>query len=395
MLYSTLKVDEVTDKNVFGLRTYIKFTENSPYEKISEFNFYDKNLEWIEEEYDEVNRIRTYHSYLGKINLSGIYLSQTFGYNDFKDAGNRLLGFQDAEFIGNMLIVSYSNKVYYPTIGNGKVTFSIYDTQVIPNVEGKGIIPIQSSAIGIIDYNSLKIVHIDASNGIPIFTLSETIGFVLNSPEQALSTPDGIILNTNDGIYITNASGIKNISQQINNVVKDNYANSSIEYDYLDNVLFYFIDSGDCYIYQFDENVWRNNKELTGIKLSDRNNLVRDIYNNLFLFAGNKIYTLQLMNVNESIIIPLFINANDLSYLYKITHIEFDFEGVIIVKFNNVDEILLDSNKVRDTKIAYVPIERRIPEEYSKFEIKLIGDTKLYGYEINYLPEKKLNENIV
>ena len=346
---------------VTAFRLYIKHKEEESYEVLCHYSFYDDNI------------LKTI---LTKNDLQGIYITQTIGFEEpFEE--KEIIAFDDANFVEGVLFALVGNNVYYPVVGNGYIT-KVYNTyNVIPKVYGQELFNINGQ-LAIASNDRIQIVHVVNQSGVLLFNLKDELGMTTDDQYDVVETPDGLILNTSKGIYVTNGQGLEMISTQINDIVKSNFGKSNIFYNYFDKELYYCTED-KIYKFYFELNAWG----MTDYFKFDK--LVVDKMNTKYVFEGSKVYRMNEIN-KDCIYESLLTNLGYMGLLKVLTHIDFDFEGEIV--FNNK----IINSKNRSTKTIYYQIKDRKYKDYENWEFELKSGTILYGIEINFEIIKKINQ---
>lgn len=353
---------------VIAHRIYIKNKKDDPYELIYEKSFYTEDEQ---KQYYTIN------------DLSGIYSTQTMGLNNPFEY-EIITKFQDFVLVNGVFFVLARNNVYYPIIGNGSITKLYYNINVIPEVNGELLTNINNS-LAVSSKERTQIVFTTTEDGQFVFRLKEEIGFRIKDKYDIIETADGNFIHTNNGIYLTNGTELRLISEPINDIVKSQWSISNIAYDEENKELWYIIGGGfNSYVYSFDTNTWILAKYGSDIK-------------RIFIANNEKKYLVNSQSIKELSDYPedvlyngLLTSLGYMGYLKTITDISFDFKGKITY-WDGKENKILESNE-RDVKIGYIRLKSRTPKEYESWSFTLHSGTVLYGIEVNFELNPKINE---
>lgn len=253
------------NKRMTNIAHYIRFDNVSDFELFYEFSLLDPKRLPVS-------------SYATEGTLTGIYLASRIGIAiDVSKKDYDLVQGIKARTLesGYAIAIAYDNPAFiqYNAIGGGKIMNDIFyyeaelsledtlNTKALTGANGK---------IFIISDSGTKVLNIESSNGQPIFMMIDTLEFGVKSREDALEVQGGIILSTEEGIFMTNGYDKEWVSEQINNICILNYSTSRVFYNKYKHELYYFpnVAEGFYYLYSFRRKKWegRTVKDLVNIK---------------------------------------------------------------------------------------------------------------------------------
>lgn len=362
---------------VIAHRVYIKNRKDDPYELIYERSFYDEEEQ---KKYYTIN------------DLSGIFSSQTMGVSDpfkYKIADN----FEDFSLVNGIFFMLTKNNVYYPVVGNGVITKLYWDINVIPQVAGTLLMNINNS-LGVAGSDRTYIINTTSEDGILIFNIKDEIGFNIKDKYDIQETADGTILNTSTGIYITNGTELRLLSDAINDFAKKYWKNTNILYDSLSKELWLVLEADNInfiqniiFKYSFELNAWIsvNGDNFVNAPI----NIYIDKNSDKFIVSNNGVNALEEIQ-GECAYFGLLTSLGYTGYLKSITQIDFDFVGKIGYFLNGKEEIIEASS--RNIKTVYKKLKRRYMLDYESWTFILYPNTVLYNLEINFEVNPKKNE---
>jgi hypothetical protein len=365
--YYFYKVDVIYPWNltskVTAHRVYVKHQKNDNYEMIYNYSFYSTDLP---------KRIIT------ALDKSGIFSSQTIGVdNPFEYS--LITSFEDFTLVNGVFIGVNRGIAYYPIIGNGRVTKLYWNINTIPHVTGHLISSI-SSSIGVISSDRVYLIDINSQDGFFVFTVKDEVGFVIKDQYDKAETPDGTIFHTTKGIYVTNGTELTLLSEPINNIVKENWKSSNIFYDTYSRELWYVNSALEkLYRFDFETNSWREDTYYNVVKIFTA------IDGKKYLVSTEKIEEIEEKG-KQCHYQSLLSNLNAMGYLKNITQIDFDFKGSLTWNENKIE------SESRTTKTIYKKLKSRVPKDYEDWYFVLEPNSVLYGIEINYEVNPKVNE---
>jgi len=239
-------IPAVVNKRATRISHYIRFDNVSDFELFGEFSLNDVKLP-------------VGSSYATEGTLTGIYLSSRVGVfiDIFKKDYDIVQGIKTRVLeSGYAIAIAYDNPAYvqYNAIGGGKIMTDIFyyeaELDVDDTIDTKALAG-ASGKIFIISNSSTKVLNIEGSTGQPIFAIVDTLEFGAKNVKDVLKVQGGILVNTQEGIFMTNGFDKEWISEQINNVCIDNYSTSRIFYNKFKHELYYFPDTANGYYYLF------------------------------------------------------------------------------------------------------------------------------------------------
>lgn len=316
--------------------------------------------------------------YINKLSPSGIMLSQRIGTLFNKFTYKIVDGFDHYKTINGISFAVKDDKVYFPTVGNGKVLNNIfYEYNYIPNIEGQ-ILSVINNRLAIIDVakNITQIIDYQPVEGNMIFIPVANYELNVKNYFDIIESPEGVILNTSEGLLVVNSEGRQFISNQIKDIVKTNFNKSSIFYNTFLKELYYTYDD-ELYVYRIETQSW---SYMTGLQKNEYiiKNVADDYDGNFYFLVKNRRgYKLFKLDYIDSVgtIGYRFLDFNENSYKKSLLSISFDHRG----------EILFDGKKrlSLQRKVDNIPLSflKRKYKDYIEFDFSFKG--KLYSFEIS------------
>ena len=329
-------------------KLYFYFRLNST-DDFEQFHMID-----FQSQYDD-NQI---NMYLSLNTRTGVYLTQTIGYayqpTDYgtNRCNKALIDPNSILEVNGIQMGLYGQNIVYPAVGRGRVLEDIYyKMNIVPDVEGDWLVNI-SNTLGVYnkDKKELHILDVRNQENILLFYLKESIPYIINKYDDIIYTPLGVIMMTNKGIVLFDSKQNTLLSANINNLVEDEYQNSSIYYDIVNQQL-HFINT-QWYKYDFQTQVWNEyqlpeyeDMPIIPTKLINFNN-------KLYISHGDNLFELSYVNnVIGQIELVKFQNGQN-NIKVKINDITFDEEQDnqrIIVK-----EFVSLNNRIFKNHLSYV-----------------------------------------
>lgn len=191
-----------------------------------------------------------------------------------------------------------------------------------------------------------------------------------------IETPEGTLVNNSEGILLIANEQRAFISNQIKDIVKNNFDKSSIFYNNYSKELYYTFDN-ELYIYRFETQSWSYFKDLNkpDFKIKD----VSDDYSGTIYFIVHsernkkEVYSIQYAAGNGKIGYKN-IDFQNTSLKKSLYSLSVDYEGQI--KFLNRNR---KASKRKVDNIP-VPILKRKFKDFIEFEMEFNG--KIYSFEL-------------
>lgn len=351
--------------------------------RITGFNFYLRF-----NKYDDFQLVKSYNLTLGKpteeidgaltsLMLTGIYLSQTIGFvYDIGALYRPVTSFNDYIQIAGIAYGIYQSRVYYCSVGKGQIMKEVF-YDYIPEAEGEFLADI-NGYLGVFSSQLDIIVAQDSGEGYLLFSFKDSLNFSIRDQYDLATSPEGIIIHTERGIYVTNGYERKLISEQINDIVERNYATGNIFYDDTNDVLFYICNEGS-FRYDFVYPQW------VEIFPNIKGTLSFGYDGKIYQLIDKKVYKL---NKSDSVVSYIETPKIDLEYpdiAKNIMYIIIDFVGRLILYLEDQvgETITYDiTHSVRKPVKLGVPVGMRTPSSTLGTAFAFIG--KVYSEEIYY-----------
>ena len=311
---------------------------------------------------------------------TGIYLTQTIGYayqpEDYQDNNpNKILvAPNDIIDINGIQMALYGQNIMYPAVGRGGILQDIYyKFNTVPDIEGDWLVNINNN-LGVYnkDTNTLYLVENRTQEGIMIFYLKDSVPYIINKEQDIIYTPLGIIIMTNKGIILFDGKNITLISENINNLVENDFKISNIFYDNYNQQL-HFINT-KWYRYDFMTKTWNE----FSLPFYFDNGLDLEILPKELINFNNKLYIR-----NDNILYEIIYNNKANAYLE-------------LVKFQNgqdnikigIEEILYDDEIKGYRSITKKPIQLDKIKLLDYLTFSTEFDSKLYSLELKVRVEE-------
>ena len=204
--------------------------------------------------------------YLSERTDTGILLASNIGFlYDEKNPGayQILTGFRS--FVTEAGIsVGLPNddqvRVYHSTLGAVLMPDLIYDQNRLPitGISTLNAVVNVNGRFGAFTDTTLYIVQPNEIAEEMTFAIEDTIHLGVKNTKDVANVQGGALINTRNGIYLTNGSTTELISDPINNLVRDYYNTSRIFYNKFLHEVYWWprTDSEDLYRFRFEDKGW-------------------------------------------------------------------------------------------------------------------------------------------
>lgn len=305
---------------------------------------------------------------------NGFYLTQTAGTLYNPATYKPISKISDYVEIEGVAYSVYQNRVYFSSVGKGKIMKEVF-YDYIPEAKGAYLIEVNGS-LGVFDSQLQIISIVDSKEGYLLFAMKDKMNFTVRDYNDAASSPEGIIIHTKRGIYVTNGYERKLISEQINDIVEKNFSTGNIFYLATDDILFYsYVDSKENYhTFKFDfvYGNWSEVKDGISGKLTFSEDGIIHYLNE----ERGKVYKLDKTNNVYSVIRTPNVDL-DYPFLGKnLIYIDVDFEGEL-----NYENYKVTHTKRMTARLG-VPVSKRIPN--ALIGARFIFKGKIYTIDIYY-----------
>ena len=315
-----ISIPKNINKRISAIAFYYKFEKEIDFQQC----FYTSLLVEDALPYNEI----IIHS----LSSTGIYLQQTIGTLFNPMTFGLITAFDDYAHV-NGVCYGLKNNVHYPAIGNGSVQNNIFYTDRF--IKGLGLTQIIRlsnirESLGIHGKTELKQVYVQ-DNGIGelIFSVKDRVGYGIKNKQSVFEIPEGIIILTPRGIFITDGGTEIFLSEQINNIVQTNYENGRIYFDNYQKKLYFYPERfSTLYVYSFVDKAW-------SIIIIQSNQLIFDqIYTDpdgiTHLRDSNNIYRLDQAPSGAAYLKCPLLDLGNINSFKVLTAVMFDFKGVIM-----------------------------------------------------------------
>lgn len=210
------------------------------------------------EHFLKVSGSKDYWKVLTRKDLTGIMLSQRVGFTYSKPQETKFVDKMEsvAEVNGVTFAVN-NNALYRCSIGGGNIMKTVFHQQNrIAIVSSSRIIALEriGNDLGVFTETGLHILAIQDVQGEVVTMEREKTSIIIRDKNDIASFADGLIVNTPFGLLSIGGEK-KIISQNINNIIVDNYENSSVWVDSLKGFV-YYITGTFIYRYSTVYNTW-------------------------------------------------------------------------------------------------------------------------------------------
>lgn len=361
-LFLTLENNISQDKRISGVSLYARTNEKDDFEQMMFYPILSGK-----------GRIFPNDLYFSQGYLNGIHLSQTIGTVYSPSTYKPIDNFSDYLKIDGIAYAINNQRVYFPAIGKGQIlNGTFYD--YIPEVEGNFLSDVNGT-LGVFG-KQLKLVTVqDSREGYLLFSIKDKMNFQIRDQHDLATSPEGIIIHTKRGIYVTNGYERKMISEEINDIVERNFDTGNISYSPTDEMLFYTFKLGSEYYtfrYDFIYGKWSEVKPGIAGRLAFSENGIIHYLNE----SEGKVYKLDITNDIYSIVRTPSVDL-DYPFLGKnLIYIDVDFEGILNYENYNI------THTKRMTARLGIPVSKRIPN--ALIGAKFIFKGKIYTIDIYY-----------
>lgn len=345
------------DWRITGVNIYIRKSEKDDFEQAYSFNF---NIGKKNE-----NLFSTVLLY--KYILNGVYLSQTIGYLYDSKNYKPLKDIRDYINIQGISFCSDGIRIYYPAVGSGQIMNGVF-YDFIPEVEGQFLANVNGD-LGVFS-TKLDLISIqDSKEGYLLFSPKDSLNFKIRDRYDLATSPEGIIIHTERGIYVTNGYERKLISEQINDVIERNFGTGNIFYDRNTDILFYLCQEG-YYRYDFVYGKWNR------IYLPHKGLLTFGFNGEIYYFNEGQLERLLKTSNIPSLIRTPSVDLDFPNIAKSVTLVDIDFEGEIWYKNYYLN------HTSRKTIQLGIPVTTRTPSATLGIEFAFKG--RVYSIDIFY-----------
>lgn len=362
-LFDSLSQNIADDPRISGISLYVRTNKKDDFEQILFIPLLNGKPQELSNDY-----------YFSQAHLNGFYLSQTIGTVYSPSTYKPIKDFTDYIEIDGIAYAIYNQRVYFPAIGKGQIlNGTFYD--YIPEVEGDLLSDINGT-LGVFGNQLKLVVAQDSREGYLLFSIKDKMNFKIRDQYDLATSPEGIIIHTKRGIYVTNGYERKLISEQINNIVEKNFDTGNIFYHRTEDILFYSYidDKGNYFTFKFDfvYGNWSEVKDGISGKLTFNEDGIIHFLDE----ERGKVYKLDKTNNVYSVIRTPNVDL-DYPFLGKnLIYIDVDFEGKL-----NYENYKVTHTKRMTARLG-VPVSKRIPN--ALIGARFIFKGKIYSIDIYY-----------
>jgi hypothetical protein len=368
-----IQILQNVNSRLTGLAVYIRFSTTTDFYQIASFNFLSSTT---------LNTINDF--VVGEISKNAIELVQTIGTLFNPDNFSIITVFDFFNRINNLPYVAKNNQIYGGVTGNGKILDLFYPSNVIPNITDKTIMAISNmnNIPAIHDVEKTNLIQpMSAGDGSISYTKRDQIGFSIKNRFDVAISPDGMAVNTKEGIMLYNGNSVIPTSKEINDLVELNYPTAMLFYNLIQKDLYYiFLDPiaqvyNTLYRYSFVDKGWTTH-DVPTIKFGDLQYVSTDHDGYLLVTTSTSIYRLVDILTGIATIKTMYSDLSRPDEMKSFMEFRFDFIGIMV--FNGITYI----HPERAIEIIPVPIDLRVPTDKISLTFNMIDNSKLYHIEI-------------
>jgi len=354
-----------TNKNyrISGIALYIRQDEKDDFEQVQ---YWDINKGTQDVSIFDV-------LYIDGLSTNGIYASQTIGAVYKPKEYKPINKFTDYIEIDGIAYAMSDQRVYHPSIGSGMIMNGVF-LDYVPEVEGDLLSDVNGT-LGVFGSQLKLVIAQDSKEGYLLFSIKDKMNFQIRDQYDLATSPEGIIIHTKRGIYVTNGYERKIISEEINNLVESNFDTGNISYSPADEMLFYTFKSGNEYYtfrYDFIYGKWSEIKPGIPGKLTFSESGIIHYLNE----SEGKVYKL---DTTKDVYSAVRTPNVDLDYPFlgkNLIYIDVDFEGMLSYENYTI------THTSRRTARLGIPVSKRIPN--ALIGARFIFKGKIYTIDIYY-----------
>lgn len=254
----TLQLPGDFNRRTTRIRIYVKQKSVDPdFQLAYEYNL----LEEINSSNLELVLIR------GQVDALGTTLSQNIAFfldEDKVSEYNIINGFNTITEIDGIsigLATGDTSNAYYSVLGGGNLQPDlVYKANVLPISFKDRLTAVASinNNFGVFGTNRLTLLRPDIANTSLIFSAIDAVELGAKDQEDVAEVQGGVIVNSPNGVFLTNGYNKQWLSEPINREVKDVYEDSYIVYNPYKQELMYFVNGTtvDYQVYSFEYQNW-------------------------------------------------------------------------------------------------------------------------------------------
>lgn len=366
-----ISIEEITlakdiNKRVSRISIYMKLKDELDYELIKEFNLLD----------DEEESYKSKFSITTTSKSTGIFLSQRIGilYNPDKPGDYYILtGFRDvAEDRDVKVAVSNDDYtgLFYSTVGGGVLQSDLFYRANKLKMQGLSFVTalskLDNAVLACTNSKSFVIASTNVS-GVLAFNIRDTLEFGAKNRKDIATIEGGVVINTIDGIFLTNGYDKQKLSEPINDKVGNLYSASSIFYDEVNHEL-YLVVRGmpsvpvsffSIYRYNFKESTWSNESLISFGTGLDTQEIIFDSFGDRVVIFGSEVVHTDPSDNNS--LFNLITNKSNFGSETSdkvINYIVLDYEGTTSDHDNRIDiDLYIDGPlDISDTITLFPPV---------------------------------------
>lgn len=313
---------------VTAVAFYFRNNPKSDFEQVAYFDLCSRAIKYPVKD-------KKYKFFVSTSTPNGIYLNQTIGVMYDTNRYKLIRSVQDYKVISGIPFIISDGNLVTGAIGSGNAMNIFYEQNMVPDVSDLNLTQIVdvNGTLGAADESSLNLINFTNTDGVLLFSKKDSLSYGISNVNHIAELPEGIVIYTKQGIYITNGYDKKLISEQINNIVEDNYDAGYIVYDSYNEEL-YFSDGRRLFKYSSQYNYWIQ------IGLAPGGILRVDNNGELIFFSKDsredkeieyKCYRM-VEGTGRGIIRTMKMDLGDPTILKSLRNIVFDFKGTIWIE---------------------------------------------------------------
>jgi len=198
----------------------------------------------------------------------------------------------------------------------------------------------------------MVLIDFQAVEGQLIFFIRQRAMYKIKDYWDLIQTPEGVIINLRDGIYVTSGDKRDLISLPINDIMKgktngiSNYETSSIYYNTYEKELMYFYGTPKkLLVYRFETGSW-SHMDFTGVTIDNSIDIIDDYSGNMYVVVKDgKVYKMEYNNDIVATFGLSNIDLQELDYAKRLNSITTDtsdigeIEGMVEIFNTKIEKI--------------------------------------------------------
>lgn len=262
-------------------------------------------------------------AYGSTLTVNGIYLNQTIGVMYDTNRYKLIRSIQDYKIVSGIPFIISDGNLVSGAIGSGNAMNIFYKQNIVPDVSDLNLTQLVdvNGTLGAADESSLHLISVTNTDGVLLYSKKDSLSYGISDSNHIVELPEGTVIYTKQGIFITNGYDKKLISEPINDIVEAGYDNGYVSYDTVNEEL-YFSNGKRLFKYCSLYNYWSEVGNVPNgiIRISDEGEMV---------FADDKKLYKFVVGAGKGRIQTMKMDLGDPSMVKSLRSIVFDFVGKI------------------------------------------------------------------